>query len=100
MFKFIEKLQNSDEDTKKKWMFVLTSISMAVVIFIWLGYFNNLVTGLSTPKTEELSKDAGFSFIESAKMSAVVVYGGLVDKIYGLGNILKAPREYIINPPK
>ncbi len=100
MFKFIEKLQNSDEDTKKRWMFVLTSVSMAIVVFIWLGYFNNLVTGLSAPKADELSKEAGFSFIESAKMSASVVYGGLVDKIHGLGNILNAPREYIINPPK
>ncbi len=38
--KFIKKIQNSDENIKKKWLIVSSTISIILVIGLWLVYMN------------------------------------------------------------
>ncbi|MDP3015351.1 MAG: hypothetical protein Q8N28_03020 [bacterium] len=38
--KFIGKIQNSDEATKKRWLIVSSAIAMVLVISLWLVYIN------------------------------------------------------------
>jgi len=97
MFRFIEKLQNSDEDTKHRWMLILTAVAMTIVIFVWLAYFNNLVAGFSAAP-EPVTEETGFGFWATMKNGIAIVYGGSIDKLRWLGGILGEPREYIIPP--
>src|SRR3989344_8010064 len=97
MFKFLEKIQNSDEQTKRIWMFVLTVISMGVVIFVWLAYFNNLVSSFEQP-VRVAEEPSGFTFWQTMKKGMNVVYGEFMNKLRFLGETLSAPKEYIISP--
>ena len=101
MFKFIEKLQNSDEDVKRRWMVILTVIAMVIVIYVWLAYFNNLIADLSRPPEQEFAageSTSGFTFWQSAKNGLGLVYNGFIGKLRWLGEVLGEPREYIIPP--
>ena len=93
MFKeFIEKLQAADEGRKRKWMIISTTIVMAVVIYVWLGYFNNLIARLSQPvlpQSPEVVRKP--SFLETMKTGAAAIY-----EVFS--RLVKAPKEYIIKP--
>lgn len=95
---FLERLQSADDATKKRWMFISTAIIMAVVIYVWLMYFNSLIAGFSSQPTEQPA--TGIGFWDAVKNGTAAVYQGLIDKIRALGDILRAPREYIIKPPQ
>jgi hypothetical protein len=75
---------------------------MIIVIYAWLAYFNNMIAGFSQSQiaqTAEHQSDA-VSFWQKIKNGTAIVYGGFMNELRILGDILKAPREYIIQPPK
>ncbi|MGC9968222.1 MAG: hypothetical protein ABSC29_00605 [Minisyncoccia bacterium] len=92
---FLEELQSLDEPTKKRVLIITTAIAMVVVIYIWLAYFNNLVAGVSQP-VEVSSSTPQPSYGVSIWQN---MYQGIIGTLHGLGNILQAPREYLIKPP-
>ncbi len=96
---FLERLQSSNETTKRKWMFATTLVIMMVVVYVWLAYFNNLVGGFNEPQAAA-SPEGSFTFLESLKNGTAVIYQTFNDKLRAFGQILASPREYIINPPK
>jgi len=100
----IERLQALDEPTKHKVLVVATLVIMVVVIYFWLAYFNNLVAGISSPQVAQNGNDvgpaAGSGFSDAVKNASALVYGRFMDVAHALGNILQAPRQYIIQPPK
>lgn len=102
MSNFLEKLQSSDEGTKRRVMIIASILIMAVVIYVWLAYFNNLLAGLSQPAENAAAapQDSGFSFWQSTKSGAVFVYGALSDKLGALGDLFQRPREFIVEPPQ
>lgn len=91
--KFLERLQSSDDQTKKRWMIGSATVIIAIVIYIWIGYFNNLIFTLSSPQEPPLQKIGGFSFLETAKNAVAAVFDTAKSLI---GNIFSQPREYII----
>ncbi len=96
---FLEKLQSADEDVKRRWLVVSTIVVMIVVIYVWLAYFNSLIASFSEPRLAEIpTGGAGFSFWLSLKSGAALLYNSFVDKLHVFAEILKAPREYIIQP--
>lgn len=98
MKNFLEKLQSSDESTKRRWMFGSTVIVMVIVVYVWLAYFNNLVGSFN--EQQPAAPEAGFTFWQTMKGGMAVIYQTFVRELEALGMILKAPREYIVNPPK
>ena len=52
---FIEKLQNSDDAVKKRWLVIMSGLSMIVIIAIWLVYLNNSIQklGENSPRQSE-----------------------------------------------
>lgn len=118
---FLKHLQSSDEATKNRWIVIITVIIMVIIVYIWLFYFNNLLAGFSTPG-QNLAADGGAgaagaggaadvggatiqvwggpSFWQTMANAPAFIYQFLSDKIRALGNILQAPREYIIKPPQ
>ena len=98
---FLEKLQSADEGTKMKWIIIATSVIMIVVIYIWLMYFNNLLSAASAPIVENTptEKSAPVSNQGISIMDRVgSIYHAFIDKIGSLGNILTTPKDYIIKP--
>ena len=98
---FLKRLQSADEGTKTRWLIVLTVVIMVGVIYVWLAYFNNLVASFSQSQpVGQVQAAPGNTFWEAAKNNLANLYGIFTDKVRALGNILQAPREYIIKPPK
>jgi hypothetical protein len=98
---FLEKLQSSDEATKQRWLVGSAAVIMAIVVFLWLAYFNALVVG---PKDAASGSDirtgsTGATFFGTMKNGISVIYNGFWAKLRAFGNILEQPREYIIKPP-
>ncbi|SRR6266481_417961 len=96
---FIEKLQESDDRTKNRWMFGTTAAVMGVVIYVWLGYFGGLISSSSVVAiAADQSSDTGAhaSISENLKKGGAALYGIFMDKVGALGSILDAPRQYII----
>lgn len=100
---FLERLQSSDEATKQRWLIGSAVVIMAVVVFLWLAYFNSFVIGPRSGAPAEAGQKAeggGVTFFGTMKNGASVIYNGFIGKLRTFGNILEQPREYIIKPPQ
>lgn len=51
LFSFLKKLQNKPENIKKRWLWFFVSISMILIIYIWV---NTLDSQISSKKEETL----------------------------------------------
>ncbi len=94
----IERLQALGEPTKKKVLIIATGIAMVIVIYFWLAYFNNLLTSVTQPTVAQNAVDQAAQTAEPAAGSSF--FQGIMNLVHGLGNILQAPRQYIVEPPK
>lgn len=56
---FIRELQNSDEATKKRWLIILSGVSMVVVVGIWLVYFNWSLEKISPAQQQAAVETSG-----------------------------------------
>lgn len=97
MFKFLEKLQNSDESSKRVWTVILSIVSMVVVVFVWFAYFNSLFSGFTEPQVAEVEGDE-FTFWSTMENGATVVYSGLAERLQDFAGALGSPKEYDIVP--
>lgn len=110
---FLEKLQSAPEAAKRRWIIAATAAIMVAVIYIWLAYFNTLLTaGFSSPAnsspagSEQMTQPpstaggSNVTFWQTLKNSVANLYAIFTEKLRDLGNILNAPREYIIKPPQ
>ncbi len=99
---FLEELQSLDESTKNKIMIVTAIMIMAIVIYVWLGYFNNLIASVNqAPVAEDGASPSapnGPGIGAILKNNAAFVYETFMNALRGLANILQAPRQYIIRP--
>ncbi|RJQ28637.1 hypothetical protein C4571_03135 [Candidatus Parcubacteria bacterium] len=96
---FLHKIQSADEPTKRKWVVVFSTIAMALVVYVWLAYFNNLIGNSVAPASNEPVQEEP-TFFDAVRRGSAILYEGFKGKIQDLGGILKAPREYIIQPPR
>jgi hypothetical protein len=118
---FFQKLQSLDEPVKQRILVAATIVIMVVVLYFWLMYFNGIVAGA---RPEDVADNAtagdamtGQSAAQQGAAGAVTgeegmgpwqvvgrriafVYGGFMNMVRGLGNILQAPRQYIVRPPQ
>jgi len=94
---FLEKLQNADDNRKTKWMVIGTAVITIFVIFIWLKYFNSLI---SPQGKEQNTQSPAASFWETFKNGASVIYDGAKDQIQNAQDKIKSPKEYDIKPGK
>jgi hypothetical protein len=80
---FLEELQSLDEPVKRRILVVSAIIIMAIVIYVWLGYFNGLV---ATNQPQQTS-GSGSSFWRN-------MTGDMADMI----NFFRGPRQYVVQP--
>lgn len=103
---FFEELQSLDEPTKRKVLVVATAVIMVAVIYFWLAYFNNIVASISQPSiaqntpTSSAAETVPAQAAEPGPSMFARIGDGFTYMIKGLGSILQAPRQYIVQPPK
>ncbi len=93
---FLEKLQTSDERTKRRWVFGGSFVFMIVLAYIWLMYFNSLTSNIASPAAPVSGNQ--FTFFDTMKNGAATIYNFFMGKLGAFSQILKTPREYIVNP--
>ena len=93
--KYLKKLQNSDEDTKRQATIIGTIIIMAIIILIWFQFFNPI-----TQQTAAAPEQNQISFFSTFKNGLEIVGNAISSKIKDFSQFLSAPRQYIINPPQ
>ena len=94
---FIHKLQNSDENTKKFWLILLSSLTMAVVVGGWVTYLNLTVAGVSSQigRTAEVAVE-----IKEDAPGIFAIFGAGVKTIYDEVRERLAKRSIIIENPQ
>ena len=99
---FIEELQGLEAPVKKRVLIVSTSIIMAVVVYVWLGYFNNIIANApaaalaeNATSTPTSSAPGFFDRIGGGGAYMLRAFGSWADSA---ANALKSPRQYIIKP--
>ena len=75
---FLQKIQNSDEATKKRWLIGATAISMILVIGLWLVYIQSTVKSIGN-NIENQESTVGFWQI--FKNGLVVVFNLVKENI-------------------
>ena len=85
--KFIGKIQNSDEATKKRWLIVSSAIAMVLVISLWLVYINWTIKSVGD-NIEKQNLEPGFwqIFKTGLNMISESIWNGIkniVSKITG-----------------
>ena len=105
---FLTDLQSLDDRAKFKVLIVATAVVMVVVVYFWLAYFNNIIASVQTPLAADggASQNATPAAQEEAGPWTIVMrapaflYGEFMGAMRWLGNVLQAPRQYIVQPPQ
>jgi len=100
---FIEKLRSLDEPAKRKVMFGAVAVSMVLVVYLWLVYFNTIVpsaTLVTSPTSTEASAPNGsetniFGLVADAANS---FWKSVVGGVEGIAGALKNSKQYNISP--
>lgn len=103
----LERLQSLEEQKKQKVLVATTIIAMIIVIYFWLAYFNNIVGSIAEPAgTEAPAAPADQAPAQNQGVfqniwSGMTSLGEYFNRVArGLGTVLQAPRQYIVNPPQ
>jgi len=102
----LTKLQSLDEPAKAKVLIIATAIIMIVVIYFWLAYFNSIVAGVSAPSVADNAAGQGAASTSQEDVGPWTIvmrapeflYGQFMNAAGGLASILRAPRQYVVQP--
>lgn len=76
--KFIKNIRKSDDETKKKWLWILASAFMTAVIILWIVYINHNVAYLGGEQEQEIvqvqtDSNSQPTFFEVLKTGAKII---------------------------
>lgn len=86
---FISRLQNSDEATKKRWLIVVSAITMIFVISGWMVYLNYTIEKINSIEDEIIHST---SFWQVFKTGLVITGKSIKEKT---GNLVSDIRSMI-----
>ncbi len=89
--KFLDKIRESDDKTKTKWVIGLSILAMVVLIYIWGAYFNFLV---AAPIEDKNANEIGF--LNKIKNGGAFVFETLKNVSNSFLNFFLTPKEYFI----
>lgn len=49
----LNKIQNSDEATKKRWLIGATAVAMVLIVGLWLIYINSIINSLNNANQDQ-----------------------------------------------
>jgi hypothetical protein len=91
MNQFIQKLQSSEEHVKLRWLIGISAITMIIVVFVWLSYFNTLV---QSSTSTDLSDTQGVGFWQTFKGGLAFIGQSFGDEVKTLFGKIKSPSTY------
>ncbi len=94
--KYLKKLQQSGESTKKTATAIGTAIIMIIIVLIWFQFFNPI----SQPAAATPPEQNQISFFSTFKNGLSIVGGAIGNEIKNVLRGLSSPRQYIINSPQ
>ena len=71
---FLVKLQNSSEQTKKRWLIGLSAASMILIIIFWLTFLSSTINQVAAPQPEEI---LGIGFWQVFKTGLTTIGGSM-----------------------
>ncbi len=95
---FLKKIQESDDAEKRKWLFVFSGVAIAVVVFLWLKYFNSLLGPVSPAEQQNIGGGNGLAFFETFKAGLAIVVKTIGGAIKSVVDFILQPTSYIIKP--
>ncbi len=98
IYGFIKKLRESDEHTKRRWLFLISGVSMAVIVFFWMEYFASIVGPAAQPQPEEQNSGQGFAFWETFKAGLGIISENADKTFSSIMNAIRQPKSYDIVP--
>ena len=93
MKNFIEKLQKSNEATKKKWLIILTVLAMIVVIGFWLAYLNLTIPKMPTKEVAMQTDQQKSGFFTIFKAGVDSVFSQIKERTKNAFNFFKEKAE-------
>lgn len=120
---FLEYLQTLPEPTKKRVLVIATAVIMALVVYFWLAYFNNLIAGIAqpaatvaenapaenaptgqpataAPATVAVPAAPGEGMGQRLENGLGFIYGIFANMAHGLESVVNAPGQYNVRPPQ
>ncbi len=91
---FIEKIQNSDERAKRRWLVISSAITMAIVLVLWIFYVSFIFQVPSAEQTNIQTDEPGFWQI--FKNGAVVVFNSASEGLKNLISQLTGEKTIVI----
>lgn len=98
IYEFIKELRESEEHIKRRWLFLISGISMVIIVFFWIKYFALLVGPASQPKPEEQNSGQSFAFWETFKAGLGMISENAGKTLNSIMNAIRQPKSYEIKP--
>jgi hypothetical protein len=116
---FIENLQLLDEPMKQRVLIAGSALLMLVVVYVWAGYFNNIVmsnpvqladqNAIAAQAQQQQAQQAPAAqtaqsqsntpgFWQEFGSGAVSLYNNAVNGIKNIGIMLRNPKQYTVTP--
>jgi len=96
---------------KRRVLIAASAVMMALVVYVWIGYFNSIVMGnpvqlanqgavaqSGTAAPAVATQPSAPGFWTELGSGFVSMYHGMVSGFQGAGNALQAPKQYEITP--
>jgi hypothetical protein len=95
---YLQKLQTADDATKRRYGALFALIIMAIVIYIWLAYFNTIITPVARVATVAPEEEMGFSFWDTVSKETASVYNAFANQLSKIKEMITKPKEYEVMP--
>jgi len=112
---FLEELQSLDEPIKTRALVIGSGVLMVVVVFVWFGYFNNVVIGgqeaaqagndgsadtATVAQTAPAPAAANSQTANAAATAGPSLWQNIENGFASVAHIFQTPRQYNIQPNK
>lgn len=99
---FIEEIQSLNDTIKFRVIVVAAVFIMGIVVYVWLGYFNTLISSVPQDPTAQsqtvLPSTGGDDASTSGASGLASISAEFMNMIHGFIKTLQSPGQYIIKP--